>query len=74
MLQALAMQCLPGEPLMSCDNLMSMKAPNVASGKLPNLDRLGIEATAMEQVMPEVLAHRQGPARLDPWRAFAGRD
>lgn len=73
-LQALAMQCLPGEPLMSVDNLMSMKVPNVASGKLPNLKRLGIEATAMEQVMPEVLAPRQGPSRLDPWRAFAGRD
>ena len=74
LLQALAMKCLPGEPLMSCDNLMSMKVPNVASGKLPNLTRLGIEATAIEQVMPEVLARHQGPSRLDPWREFAGRD
>jgi uncharacterized protein YbjT (DUF2867 family) len=72
-LQALVMECLPGEPLMSRDNLASMKTPNVASGKLPDLARLGINATAIEQVMPEVLAHRRGPARLDPWRARAGR-
>jgi uncharacterized protein YbjT (DUF2867 family) len=73
-LQALAMELLPGEPLMSRDNLASMKTPNVASGKLPDLARLGIKATAIEQVMPEVLTHRRGPARLDPWRARAGRD
>jgi uncharacterized protein YbjT (DUF2867 family) len=72
-LQALAMECLPGEPLMSRDNLASMKTPNVASGTLPDLARLGIVATAIEQVMPEVLMHRSGPARLDPWRARAGR-
>ena len=73
-LQALAMELLPGEPLMSRDNLASMKTPNVASGKLPDLARLGIQATAIGQVMPEVLTHRLGPARLDPWRARAGRD
>ncbi len=72
-LQALAMELLPGEPLMSRDNLASMKTPNVASGKLPDLARLGIQATAIEQVMPEVLTHRLGPARLDPWRSRAGR-
>jgi uncharacterized protein YbjT (DUF2867 family) len=72
-LQALAMELLPGEPLMSRDNLASMKTPNVASGKLPDLARLGIQATAIGQVMPEVLTHRLGPARLDPWRARAGR-
>ncbi|MFM2447661.1 MAG: hypothetical protein RIS44_111 [Pseudomonadota bacterium] len=73
-LQAFAMELLPGEPLMSRDNLASMKTPNVASGKLPDLARLGIQATAIGQVMPEVLTHRLGPARLDPWRARAGRD
>jgi uncharacterized protein YbjT (DUF2867 family) len=72
-LQALVMELLPGEPLMSRDNLASMKTPNVASGKLPDLARLGIQATAIEQVMPEVLIHHRGPARLDPWRARAGR-
>jgi uncharacterized protein YbjT (DUF2867 family) len=72
-LQALAMELLPGEPLMSRDNLASMKTPNVASGKLPDLARLGITVTAIEQVMPEVLRRAQGPARLDPWRSRAGR-
>jgi NADH dehydrogenase len=72
-LQALAMELLPGEPLMSRDNLASMKTPNVASGKWPDLGSLGITATAMEQVMPEVLRRAQGPARLDPWRTRAGR-
>lgn len=72
-LQALFMECLPGEPLMSRDNLASMKTPNVTSGKCPDLARLGITATAMEQVMPEVLRRAQGPARLDPWRSRAGR-
>jgi uncharacterized protein YbjT (DUF2867 family) len=73
LLQALVMECLPGEPLMSRDNLASMKTPNVLSGQWPTLARLGIEATALEQVMPEVLTQRRGPARLDPWRALAGR-
>ncbi len=41
-LQALAMECLPGEPLMSRDNLASMRVPNVASGKHPGLAQLGI--------------------------------
>lgn len=42
MLQAAAMGLLPGEPLMSRDNLLSMRVPNVASGKLPGLRDLGI--------------------------------
>ena len=42
MLQASAMGLLPGTPLMSRDNLLSMRVPNVASGKLPGLRDLGI--------------------------------
>ena len=41
-LQALAMECLPGEPLMSRDNLASMQVDNVATGQRPTLDALGI--------------------------------
>jgi NADH dehydrogenase len=41
-LQALAMECLPGEPLMSRDNLASMRVPNVATGRHPGLTDLGI--------------------------------
>lgn len=68
-LQALALECLPGEPLMSRDNLDSMRVPNVASGSLPGLDALGIRPSALEAIAPGYLAPAQGPARLDPWRA-----
>jgi uncharacterized protein YbjT (DUF2867 family) len=44
MLQAAAMEWLPGEPLMSRDNVRSMRVPNVAGGQLPGLASLGIEA------------------------------
>lgn len=72
-LQAMAMECLPGEPLMSRDNLASMQVPNVASSTLPGLEALGVHATALEAVMPERLARSGGPARLDMWRRSAGR-
>lgn len=72
-LQALAMECLPGVPLMSRDNIDSMSVPNVASGKLPGLDKLGIRAAALDAVVPKYLAPDQGLARLDPWRAKARR-
>ncbi|OGA97890.1 MAG: NAD-dependent dehydratase [Burkholderiales bacterium RIFCSPHIGHO2_12_FULL_69_20] len=42
MLQAAAMGLLPGEPMMSRDNVLSMRVPNVASGQLPGLAALGI--------------------------------
>jgi uncharacterized protein YbjT (DUF2867 family) len=44
MFQAMLMECLPGEPLMSRDNVRSMRVPNVASGTLPSLADLGIRA------------------------------
>jgi NADH dehydrogenase len=67
-LQALALECLPGEPLMSRDNLDSMRVPNVAGGALPGLAALGIAAPAeVEAVAPTYLAH--GLDRLDRWRA-----
>lgn len=68
-LQALAMECLPGEPLMSRDNVDSMQVPNVASGTLPGLVALGITPTALEAVAPAWLAARFGRDPLDRWRA-----
>ena len=68
-LQAFALECLPGEPLMSRDNLDSMRVPNVATGQHPGLDSLGIRASALEAIAPSYLAPAQGLARLDPWRA-----
>ena len=40
--QALLMECAPGEPLMSRDNLASMQRDNVLSGSSPGLAELGL--------------------------------
>lgn len=47
-LQAAVMGLLPGEPLMSRDNLLSMRVPNVASGSLPGLETLGITPASID--------------------------
>lgn len=54
-LQARLLGLLPGEPLMSTDNLDSMKVPNVLTGQLPVLQDLGITPTALEAVGPGYL-------------------
>lgn len=72
-LQALAMECLPGEPLMSRDNLESMRVPNVASGKLPGLHELGIEPAALPGIARSYLGGQSPYARYDTYRAAAGR-
>jgi NADH dehydrogenase len=66
-LQALLMECAPGEPLMSRDNLDSMKVPNVATGRLPGLDALGITPASPTAIAPTYLA--QGD-RLQALRAL----
>jgi NADH dehydrogenase len=68
-LQALALEWLPGEPLMSRDNLDSMRTPNVASGRRPGLQSLGITPATLDSVAPGYLSAGQGLARLDAWRA-----
>ncbi|MCU7373837.1 complex I NDUFA9 subunit family protein [Paucibacter sp. O1-1] len=72
-LQAVAMELLPGVPLMSRDNLASMQVPNVAGGELPGLAALGIQAHAASAIVPAYLGSGLGLARLDRWRAGAGR-
>jgi uncharacterized protein YbjT (DUF2867 family) len=72
-LQATLMELLPGEPLMSRENVDSMKTPNVASGQVPGLEALGITATPLEAVAPGYLGGAFGRARLERWRAGAGR-
>ena len=72
-LQARVMEMLPGEPLMSRDNLASMRVPNIATGTLRGLDALGIRATALSAIAPMYLGHGRGPARMDAWRARARR-
>ncbi len=73
-LQAALMEWLPGEPLMSRDNVDSMRVPNVASGSLPGLQSLGITPAALAAVAPGYLGRHQGVARLDMWRRLARRD
>lgn len=68
-MQAWAIELLPGKPLMSRDNLDSMKVPNIAGGRLPGLSQLGIVAQAMAAVAPGFLSAGQGCARLNAWRA-----
>lgn len=70
-LQATVMGWLPGAPLISADNLDSMRVPNVLSGDLPGLEAFGIQPAAMEGIMAPVLQHRAGAARLDSLRAGA---
>jgi NADH dehydrogenase len=72
-LQAAAMELAPGEPLMSRDNLASMKVDNVATGQLPGLAALGIAAASAAGVAPTYLGHRGPRSKLNRWRAGAGR-
>jgi len=72
-LQALTMEWMPGTPLLSRDNLDAMQTPNVASGTLPDLARLGIRPMPIETVMAPVLGRRAPEARFDIWRASARR-
>ncbi|TXT38265.1 MAG: NADH dehydrogenase [Comamonadaceae bacterium] len=53
--QALLMGLMPGEPLMSLDNLDSMKVDNVASGKYPGLASLGIRAAELKPIAQSYL-------------------
>jgi NADH dehydrogenase len=57
-LQARLMELAPGQPLMSRDNIDSMKVDNVATGRLPGLDTLGIAPTGPTAIAPAYL----GPA------------
>jgi NADH dehydrogenase len=72
-LEAGLLEWLPGEPLMSRDNLDSMTVANVASGDRPGLARLGIRPAAVEAIAPIYLGLMQGPGRLEAWRAAAHR-
>jgi len=72
-LQALAMEAMPGEPLMSRDNLASLQVPNIASGELPGLASIGITPASLRAVGPTYLTSGHGCARLDALRARAGR-
>jgi NADH dehydrogenase len=73
-IQARVMELSPGEPLMSRDNLDSMKVDNVAR-RQPYVPapELAIEPTAMEAEAPRYLAGLTSRARLAAFRARARR-
>lgn len=72
-LQAMAMRLLPGEPLISQDNLDSMKVDNVGTGKLPNLQSLGITPSALAAIVPTYLGNSSTLRRQLAFRKTAGR-
>jgi len=53
--QAALLGLLPGQPVMSSDNLDSMQVDNVATGSYPGLQALGISASALAAVAPQYL-------------------
>jgi len=75
-LQAALMERLPGQPLISRDNLDAMQVDNIASGRLPGLDALGIAPSALEAIAPTYLGagSSSGPrGNLLGMRSAAGR-
>lgn len=68
-LQAALMELAPGEPLMSRDNVDSMRVDNVASNTLPGLPSLGIEPASVRAVAPGYLGARGPRSALDAHRA-----
>jgi uncharacterized protein YbjT (DUF2867 family) len=71
-LQALFFELLPGTPVMTRDNLDSMKVDNVVDPAIQALTAasLGIKLTALEAIAPHYLSPN---GRLDQFRARAGR-
>lgn len=70
-LQALAMEMLPGEPVMSRDNLNSMKIDNVATSALS--PDLGIKPTPLEPVAAQYLSPASALTDMDIYRGKAHR-
>jgi uncharacterized protein YbjT (DUF2867 family) len=72
-LQAWLMELAPGEPVLSRDNLDAMKTDNVASGKLPGLQALGITPAALGAIGPTYLGAQGLRSGLMAKRKTAGR-
>ena len=72
-IQALLMELAPGQPLMSRDNLNSMKVDNVGSLHALTLKNLGIDAAALGSIAPLYLGAKDSCTHLNEFRARAGR-
>ena len=71
-LQATLMEWMPGEPILSRDNLASLRVDNVASGALPGLPELGVTPASLSAIAPAYLR----PGMSDPlltMRRLSGR-
>jgi len=72
--QAMLMEILPGEPLMSRDNLDSMKVDNVAAEQpFRPAPELAIQLTPLDAEAPAYLARTHARSRFGLYRARAGR-
>lgn len=71
--QAALMELAPGEPMMSRDNVDSMRVDNVASGRLPGLASLDIVPSSVRAVAPGYLGTRGPRSALDAHRAQGRR-
>lgn len=71
--QAAFMRLLPGEPMLSRDNLDSMQVDNVASGKLPGLSALNVTPTALAAIAPLYLGKKTTATHLLDLRRSSGR-
>ncbi|CAZ89527.1 MAG: complex I NDUFA9 subunit family protein [Thiomonas sp.] len=74
-LQALMMELAPGEPVMSRDNLDSMKVDSVCSGAMPGFaPELGVpHPESLEAIAPTYLDPKYQESEYGPMRATAGR-
>ena len=72
-IQATLMELAPGEPIMSRDNLDAMKVDNISGGKLPGLQALGIQASALSAIVPFYLGAQGLRSGLTAKRKTAGR-
>lgn len=67
-LQAGVMELMPGEPLMSRDNLDAMSVDNVATRQWPGLSSLGIAPASVHTIAPTYLGQRGGRSKLLAFR------
>jgi uncharacterized protein YbjT (DUF2867 family) len=70
-LQAMTFELAPGEPVITRDNLDSMKTDNVL--KRPLAPELGLEPASIETIAPVYLSGASARSRFDAFRASAGR-
>lgn len=72
--QAAVLSVLPGKPLISRDNLDTLRVPNVATGRWPGLAALGVTPKPVSSVAPFYLRDKQAAGEhLNDWRSRAGR-